>query len=156
MKILSCTLSALAAAYLCACASGPTPGPEPISIEFGQNQYLTDDYLSATSGARCGKPSFAPGGAEARAPLPDGSWYRVFAINGEDNDLSTVVLERGVDHGRAQLTMRLDGEEGIVRLDEGSRRDAWGIYHPWADWMRDLGRSVQSLDCASADQNDPT
>lgn len=145
------TAGVLALAGMCACSSGAPARPQPISIEFGQDLYLTDAYLSATPGARCGPPAFAPGGAEARAPLPDGSWYRVFAIDGSAGDPSTVVLERGAVPDQTRLTMRLDGEEGIVRLDDGDRRDAWGNFHPWADWMRDLGRSVQALDCAMAE-----
>jgi hypothetical protein len=133
---------------LCACASGSRVR-EPISIEFGQDRYLSDRYLADTPGARCGHPVFAPGGVEARAPLPDGTWFRVFAIGDGPDALRTIVLERGITGQEARLTMRLDAEEGIVRLDDTGRRDAWGIYHPWADWLRDLGRRVQALDCAS-------
>lgn len=145
------TIGVLAVARLSACAGGAANGPEPLSIEFGQEEYLTDAYLSTTPGARCGPPAFAPGGAEAHASLPDGSWYRAFAIDGSGGELSTVVLERGVDPEEVDLTMRFDGEEGIVRLDDGDRRDAWGNFHAWADWMRGLGRSVQTLDCAMAE-----
>ena len=140
-----------ALAPLATCATGAVLGPEPVSIEFGQDAYLTDSYLTATGGTRCGPPSFAPGGTEVSASLPDGTWFRLFVIGSGTDDLSTVVLERGWDGEDAQLAMRLDGEEGIVRLREAQRRDAWGINHPWADWMRELGARARSLDCASPD-----
>jgi hypothetical protein len=131
----------------CALARGSTP--QRLSIEFGQERYLSDGYLSATPGAECGHPSFAPGGVEARAPLPDGTWFRVFAIGSSPEQLSTVVLQRGVGAEDAQLTLRLDAQEGIVRLEEPGHKDAWGINHGWADWLRNLGRQVQTLDCAA-------
>lgn len=140
-----------------ACAAGPPPGaPEPIAIEFGQERYLSDTYLARTPGARCGHPAYAPGGTEVRAPLPDGSWFRVFSIGDDLDRTRVVVLERGTGEGEPALSMRLDGEEGIVRLEAEDRRDAWGIHHRWADWMRELGRRAEALDCASSAIQDPS
>jgi hypothetical protein len=148
MRIRFQVIATLLLPFASACALGRANPPQRLSIEFGQDQYLSDAYLSATPNAVCGHPSFAPGGVEARAPLPDGTWFRVFAI-GAPPEFSTVVLQRGVGSEDARLTMRLDAEEGIVRLDEPGHKDAWGINHGWADWMRDLGRRVQTLDCAA-------
>jgi hypothetical protein len=149
MSIVRWMAAAAGVASLTACGALATSGPGPMSIEFGQDRYLTDAYLATTPGSRCGHPTYAPGGVEARAPLPDGSWFHVFAIGESPGELQTVVLERGVGQGPAQLTMRLDGQEGIVRLEDTDRRDAWGIHHPWADWLRGLGQRVYDLDCAS-------
>jgi hypothetical protein len=149
MKIGSPIVVSLVLGALSGCALPRATSPERLSIEFGQGRYLSDTYLATTPGSRCGHPSFAPGGVEARAPLPDGSWFRVFAVGAAPGEFSTVVLQRGVGAEEAQLTMRLDAQEGIVRLDEPGRKDAWGINHSWADWLRDLGRRVQNLDCAA-------
>lgn len=132
---------------LSACATASVVA-SPLSIEFGHDVYLTDTYLDAEPGARCGIPSFAPGGVEAGATLPDGTWFRVVAVGGDGVTPETVVLERGVEAQPTQLTMRLDSEEGIVRLQDAGRRDAWRINHAWADWMRELGDDLRSLDCA--------
>ena len=151
MKIRAGFFVLSASCLLGACAVTSARTSEPISIEFGQDRYLSDTYLTATAGSRCGPPVYAPGGVEARAPLPDGTWFRVFAIDDDTGEPRTVVLERGVGGEDARLTMRLDAEDGIVRLDDAGRRDAWGIHHPWADWMRALGRRVRTLDCARAE-----
>ena len=151
MKPFGRVVALLALPALCACAAAAAIGPERLSIEFGQNRYLSNTYLAATPGVVCGHPRFAPGGVEVRAPLPDGTWFRVVAVGGGTDEFDTVVLERGVGADQAQLTMRLDAKEGIVRLREVGHTDAWGINHPWADWLRELGRSVQALDCARAE-----
>ena len=70
-------LSALSA---CAVAGAGANGPERLSIEFGQDQYLSDAYLTTTPGASCGHHALAPGNVEVSAPLPDGTWFRVFAV----------------------------------------------------------------------------
>ena len=130
-----------------ACATTNLPGPEPLSMEFGQDAYLTAAYLESVPGVECGIPMSAPGGAQVRGPLPDGSWFSLFAVPSTDGAPDTVVLERGWEGQESQLTVRLDSKEGIVRLKEGDRRDAWGVNHPWADWMRGLGMRVLSLGC---------
>ena len=151
---------------LSACATATTNRPELLSIEFGQDRFLTDAYLAATPAARCGHPfdggsSFdsvpeiveaLPGMVEVRAPLPDGTWFRVFMTGpGSDDAPTTIVLERGARTDEAQLTMRLDEAEGIVRLrDEGREdEDAWGVNSSRADWLRDLGSRVRGLQCAT-------
>jgi hypothetical protein len=156
----------LALFALSACAPATTSRPELVSIEFGQERFLTDAYLAATPGASCGHP-FAVGGAvdsvpeiveavpgmvEVRAPLPDGTWFRVFMTGpGPEDAPTTIVLERGVGADEARLTMRLDEVEGIVRLQDEARENgrAWGVYSARADWLRDLGSRVRSLDCAT-------
>lgn len=155
----------LALPLLFACASVTNQPPELLSIEFGQDRYLTDAYLAATPGARCGHPfaggstfdsvpeavDAVPAMVEVRAPLPDGTWFRVF-MTGPDvqADPSTIVLERGTGADAAQLSVRLDEAEGIVRLRDGDRArvDAWGVNSSRADWLRDLGSRVRSLECA--------
>jgi len=153
MKSLLRTPTALIAisALSAGCATSGHVELEPLSIEFGQGQYLTDDYLAGASGSRCGAPLSAPGGVDVSAALPDGTWFRVFAVGESPRALDTVVLERGVSAAEAQLTIRLDAEEGIVRLEEQGRDHAWGIFHPRADWMRDLGRRAYELHCAQAE-----
>jgi hypothetical protein len=151
MKIRTRVTAPLFLAALSACAVVRARGPERLSIEFGQDRYLSDAYLTMTPGASCGHHPLAPGNVEVSAPLPDGTWFRVFAIGAAPDDLNTVVLQRGEAVGETQLTMRLDAREGIVRLDEPGRKDAWGINHGWADWLRDLGRRAHMLECAAAD-----
>lgn len=136
---------------LAACATPGSAGSEPLSIEFGQDVYLAEAFLQSTPDVHCGPPTFAPGGNQVRAALPDGSWFRLFAIDSSTGGPDTVILERGWADQEAQLTMRLDSEEGIVRLLDRGQRDAWGINHPWADWMRALGTRVLSLECARPD-----
>ena len=87
-----------------ACATSSPPSPEPLSIEFGQDVYLTDAYLQETPGCRCGPPLYAPGGIEVRGPLPDGSWFRLFALKTEGSELGTVILQRGWE-GREDFTI---------------------------------------------------
>ena len=144
-------LTLCALGYLCGCATSGGRTPAPMPIEFGQDRYVSNAYLSETPGVRCGHPAFAPGGLEVRAPLPDGTWFRVVTVGATVDQLDTIVLERGFGDGEAQLRMRLDAVEGIVRLDDGGRREAWGIHHAWADWLRTLGRRVAGLDCAKAE-----
>ncbi len=139
----------LALVSVAACATSSPPSPEPLSVEFGQDLYLTDSYVRDTPGGQCGPPPFAPGGTEVRGPLPDGSWFRLFALESGGGEIDTVILERGWDGRAAHMTLRLDDGEGIVRLTDGGRKDAWGINHPWADWMRAIGSRALSLECAS-------
>lgn len=131
-----------------ACATAPHASSERLSIEFGQDAFLTPSYLLSTPDARCGPPAFAPGGMEAAGPLPDQTWFRVVAIPSADPDPQTVIFERGHAGQGAQLTMRYERSEGIVRLTEGAHRDAWGANHPWAEWMRALGSRVLTMECA--------
>ena len=145
MRFLVC-LTLISAA---ACATSSPPSLEPLSIEFGQDVYLTDSYLQSTPGCQCGPPPYAPGGTEVRGPLPDGSWFRVFALESGGGEFDTVVLERGWEGREAHLVMRLYGGEGIVRLNDRGRKDAWGVNHPWADWLRAIGSRALSLQCAS-------
>ena len=136
---------------LVACAACSSPGlftPAPLSIEFGQDAYLTDAYLQDTPGHQCGAPAAAPRMTNIRSPLPDGSWFRVFALESEGGGFDTVALERGWEGQEAQLVMRLSGSEGIVRLRDRGREDAWGVNHAWGDWMRALGARASSLECA--------
>lgn len=142
-------LSGAACLLIAACASSGSVAPDRLSIEFGHETYLTDGYVQRTANSRCGPPPYAPGGTEVMAPLPDGTWFRLFAMQDEEGTWQTVILERGLEDEEAQLEMRLDAAEGIVRLREGARRDAWGINHGWADWMRALGASASSLRCAA-------
>ena len=143
-------VAVLVSAVVSGCATTPNL-PAPISIEFGQDRYLSDAYLAATPGAMCGRPSFAPGGFEVRAPLPDGTWFRVVAVGPDVDEFNMIALERGNGTDEAQLTMRLNATEGIVRLNDAGREDAWGLNHRWADWMRALGERVLRLDCARAE-----
>jgi hypothetical protein len=70
---------------------------------------------------------------------------------GPEDAPTTIVLERGTRTDEAQLTMRLDEVEGIVRLRDAGREDAdaWGAFSSRADWLRDLGSRVRGLDCAT-------
>ena len=144
-------LALCAVGCMCGCATSGGRAPAPLPIEFGQERYLSNAYLSETPGVRCGHPAFAPGGLEVRAPLPDGTWFRVVAVGASADGFDTIVLQRGLEDDEAQLTMRLDAGEGIVRLDDAGRKEAWGIHHAWADWMRTLGTRVAGLDCARAE-----
>ena len=134
---------------IAACTSTGSVAPDRLSIEFGHEFYLTDEYVQRAANSRCGPPTYAPSGTEVLAPLPDGTWFRLFAMQDDEGTWETVILERGLDGEEAQLAMRLDAAEGIVRLREGERRDAWGINHAWADWMRTLGERASSLLCAA-------
>lgn len=142
-------LMVLALISVAGCATSDPPGPEPLSIEFGQDLYLTEAYLTGTPGSQCGPPLSAPGGTEVRSPLPDGSWFRLFALESSGGDVDTVILQRGWEGHEAHMEIRLDGGEGIVRLTDRGKERAWGIYSPRADWMRAIGSRVLSLDCAS-------
>ena len=133
------------------CATANPPSPAPLSIEFGQDVYLTEAYLQGTPGSQCGPPPYAPGGTEVRGPLPDGSWFRLLAIGSAGEEVKTVILQRGWEGRDAQVEIRLNSVEGIVRLrdrDRGEER-AWGIHSRRADWMRAIGSRVLSLDCES-------
>lgn len=135
---------------LAACATSSPQNAPPLSIEFGQDVYLTDASLQDTPGAQCGAPRAAPLGVNVRSPLPDGSWFRVFALESASGGFDTVALERGWEGREPQMVMRLNGSEGIVRLSDRGERDAWGINSAWADWLRALGERALSLECASA------
>ena len=63
---------------------------------------------------------------EAAGPLPDQTWFRVVAIPSPEPDPETVILERGHEEQDADLTMRYERSEGIVRLTEGEYPDSWG------------------------------
>ncbi len=131
------------------CATLRQPSPAPLSIEFGQDAYLTDTYVQGTPGCQCGPPRYAPRGTEVRAPLPDGSWFRLFALESPGDEIHTVILQRGWEGREAQLEIRLDSEEGIVRLTDRGQERAWGFFSSRAEWMRAIGSRALSLDCAS-------
>ncbi len=143
------SLGFLSLVLVAGCAASSPPGPAPLSIEFGQDVYLTDDYLKGTPGSRCGPPRYAPGGTEVRAPLPDGSWFRLFALRSRGGEVGTVILERGWEGSEGHMEIRLDRAEGIVRLKDPGRDRAWGIHSARADWMRAIGSRALSLDCAA-------
>ena len=132
---------------LCACSTRQPPAP--LSWEFGQERYLTSEYLTTSTGASCTKTD---GRVLAVGALPDSTYFIVQARPSSFPE-PFVTLERGYNPNgqrRIAVGVQLDPAAGIVKgLDRGESQ-AFGLRSYEARWLSELGTRALALDCPAA------